>query len=58
MWIVILGVVAFVIYLIGYNTAEARARRPFQIIEPTFPQWSKVLILIVVVCGVLLWLTK
>jgi hypothetical protein len=56
MWIVILGVAAFVIYLFGYNTMEARNRRPI-IDTSTFPEWSKVLILIIVVCAFLLWLT-
>lgn len=56
MWIVIIGVVAFAIYIIGYNTTESRMRRPL-IDTATFPQWSKVLALIVAVCAFLIWIT-
>jgi hypothetical protein len=55
LWILVLGAAVFVIYLIGYNTAEARIRRPI-IDTSTFPEWAKVLTLIVVVCVILMWL--
>ena len=51
-WIVILAGAALMgLYLLGRSTPEGRMHQP--IVEIGFPQWAKVLALIVVVCGAL-----
>lgn len=56
-WIIVIGAVAFGIYMLGRSTPEAQLRRPI-IDTSTFPDWLKVLGLIVVVCVVVIWLTR
>lgn len=55
-WIVIIsGAVLFLLYLLGRLTPQSRMRQPI-IDTSLIPEWLKVLGLIVVICGVIVWL--
>ena len=55
-WIVIIaGAVLFVLYLLGRLTPQSQMREPI-IDTSAIPGWVKVLALIVVICGVIIWL--
>jgi hypothetical protein len=56
-WIIVAGAVLFGLYALGRMTPESRARQPI-IDTSTFPEWVKVLALIVVACGVIIWLSQ
>ncbi len=55
-WIVVAaGAALFGLYSLGRMTPEAQLRRPI-IDTSTVPEWAKVLALIVVVGGAIIWL--
>jgi hypothetical protein len=53
-WIIVAGAVLFGLYLLGRMTPESQLRQPI-IDTSTFPEWIKILALIVVVCSVIIW---